>query len=197
MSGHKIAGVQDKLKTILFLSRLDPIKGIETLIETINILYQIRKDFNLIIGGSGTKEYELKLRKIIDDNGLNDVISMIGNVGQLDKNNIFENADLFVLLSHHENFGIVVAEAMAMKLPVIISNNVGIQNYVKDYGAGVVISENNPELIARQIGDLLDDDKLRIEMGNKARYLCENEFTWDKVARQTEKYYELILNKSD
>ena len=83
--------MQEKLKTILFLSRLDPIKGIETLIETINILYQIRKDFNLIIGGSGTKEYELKLRKIIDDNGLNDVISMIGNVGQLDKNNIFEN----------------------------------------------------------------------------------------------------------
>ena len=61
----------------------------------------------------------------------------------------------------------------------------------------MVISENNPELIARQIGDLLDDDKLRIEMGNKARYLCENEFTWDKVAGQTEKYYELILNKSD
>ena len=91
LRGHKIAGVQEKLKTILFLSRLDPIKGIETLIETINILYQIRKDFNLIIGGSGTKEYELKLRKIIDDNGLNDVISMIGNVGQLDKNNIFEN----------------------------------------------------------------------------------------------------------
>ena len=44
--GHKTAG---KLKTILFLSRLDPIKGIETLIKTINILYQIRKDFNLII----------------------------------------------------------------------------------------------------------------------------------------------------
>ena len=194
--GHKSA-VQDKLKTILFLSRLDPIKGIETLIKTINILYQIRKDFNLIIGGSGTKEYELKLRKIIDDNGLNDVISMIGNVGQLDKNNIFENADLFVLLSLHENFGIAVAEAMAMNLPVIISNNVGIQNHVKDYGAGVVISENDPELIACQIGDLLDDDKLRIEMGNKARYLCENEFAWDKVARQTEKYYELILSKSD
>ena len=192
--GHKTAG---KLKTILFLSRLDPIKGIETLIKTINILYQIRKDFNLIIGGSGTKEYELKLRKIIDDNGLNDVISMIGNVGQLDKNNIFENADLFVLLSLHENFGIAVAEAMAMNLPVIISNNVGIQNHVKDYGAGVVISENDPELIACQIGDLLDDDKLRIEMGNKARYLCENEFAWDKVARQTEKYYELILSKSD
>ena len=191
---HKTAG---KLKTILFLSRLDPIKGIETLIKTINILYQIRKDFNLIIGGSGTKEYELKLRKIIDDNGLNDVISMIGNVGQLDKNNIFENADLFVLLSLHENFGIAVAEAMAMNLPVIISNNVGIQNHVKDYGAGVVISENDPELIACQIGDLLDDDKLRIEMGNKARYLCENEFAWDKVARQTEKYYELILSKSD
>ena len=192
--GHKTAG---KLKTILFLSRLDPIKGIETLIKTINILYQIRKDFNLIIGGSGTKEYELKLRKIIDDNGLNDVISMIGNVGQLDKNNIFENADLFVLLSLHENFGIAVAEAMAMNLPVIISNNVGIQNHVKDYGAGVVISENDPELIACQIGDLLDDDKLRIEMGNKARYLCENEFAWDKVAMQTEKYYELILSKSD
>ena len=192
--GHKTAG---KLKTILFLYRLDQIKVIETLIKTINILYQIRKDFNLIIGGSGTKEYELKLRKIIDDNGLNDVISMIGNVGQLDKNNIFENADLFVLLSLHENFGIAVAEAMSMNLPVIISNNVGIQNHVKDYGAGVVISENDPELIACQIGDLLDDDKLRIEMGNKARYLCENEFAWDKVARQTEKYYELILSKSD
>ena len=197
LRGHKITGIQGKLKTILFLSRLDPIKGIETLIKTINILYQIRKDFNLVIGGSGTKKYELKLRKIIDDNGLNDVISMIGNVDQLDKNVIFENADLFVLLSHHENFGIVVAEAMAMKIPVIISNNVGIQNYVKDYGAGLVISENHPELIARQIGDLLDDDKLRIEMGNKARYLCENEFAWDKVARQTEKYYELILSKSD
>ena len=189
--------VSGNLKTILFLSRLDPIKGIEILIETVNILYRTRQDFKLIIGGAGTPEYELKLHKIIQKKGLDDVISMIGNVGQQDKNSIFENADLFVLLSHHENFGIVVAEAMARQLPVVISNNVGIKNYVEDYGAGLVISEKKPQLIAPKISRLLDDYNLRSKMGDKGKYLCENELSWDKIAEDTENYYEFILSEFD
>lgn len=194
----KSADLIFKPKTILFLSRLDPIKGIEILIETVNILCRFRNDFKLIIGGSGKKDYKLKLIEMIDRYGLGGVVSMIGNVTPENKNLVFENSDIFILLSHHENFGIVVAEAMAMNLPVVISNNVGIHNYVKDYGAGLVVSGNNPELIASDINDLLNDETRIIEMSKKARLLCENEFSWDKIAQQTENYYkELICDKSN
>ena len=195
---HTSSRIEPKLKTLLFLSRLDPIKGIETLIETINILYQLRKDFKLVIGGSGEIGYEGKLHEMIENNGLGDIVHMIGNVSPNDKNEIFENSDLFILLSRHENFGVVVAEAMSMHLPVVISNNVGIHNYVKDYGAGLVIDKDNPEFIANEISNLLDDPNLMNQMGKKGRSLCENEFAWDKIAWQTEKYYEeLILNESN
>lgn len=197
LKNEKKIRINCKPKKILFLSRLDPIKGIEILIDVVNILYGSRTDFKLVIAGAGEKGYERKLHKIIKDNNLNGVISMIGNVNVEDKNRVFEDSDLFVLLSHHENFGIAVVEAMAMSLPVIISGNVGIHTYVKEHGAGLVINENNPKLIAQEISDLLDDDNRRFEMATNARNLCETEFTWGKIAQQTEKYYEeLILNQS-
>ena len=90
LSRHKIAGAQDKLKTILFLSRLDPIKGIETLIETARILYQLRKDFKLVIGGSGESHYESKLHEMVEGKGLGDIVHMIGSVSPNDKNQIFK-----------------------------------------------------------------------------------------------------------
>ena len=79
-----------------------------------------------------------------------------------------------------------------------ISNNVGIHDYVKGYGAGLVINNDNPELIANQICELLDDPNRMNQMGKNGRYLCENEFSWDKIALKTEEYYqELILNESN
>lgn len=189
---------ESKLKTLLFLSRLDPIKGIETLIETARILYQLRKDFKLVIGGSGESHYESKLHEMVEGKGLGDIVHMIGSVSPNDKNQIFKKSDLFILLSHHENFGVVIAEAMSMNLPVVISHNVGIHDYVKSYDAGLVIDNDNPELIANQICELLDDPNRMNQMGKNGRYLCENEFSWDKIALKTEEYYqELILNESN
>ena len=135
---------------------------------------------------------------MIKRNGLSGVVHMIGSVNPTEKNIIFQQSDLFILLSHHENFGVAVAEAMSMNLPVVISNNVGIHDYVKDYGAGLVFGKDNPELIAHQISKLLDDPNLMNQMGKNGRELCENEFAWDKIAFETEKYYEeLISNESN
>ena len=76
-------------------------------------------------------------------------------------------------------------------------NNVGIKNYVEDYGAGLVISEKKPQLIAPKISRLLDDYNLRSKMGSKGKYLCENELSWDKIAEHTENYYKFILSEFD
>ena len=192
------SNVEPGSKTLLVVARLDPIKGIDRLIAVISNLYQLRKDFKLIIGGSGEASYERKLQEMIKRNGLSDVVHMIGSVNPTEKNIIFQKSDLFILLSHHENFGVAVAEAMSMNLPVVISNNVGIHDYVKDYGAGLVFGKDNPELIAHQISKLLDNPNLMNQMGKNGRDLCENEFAWDKIAFETEKYYEeLISNESN
>ena len=192
------SNVEPGSKTLLVVARLDPIKGIDRLIAVISNLYQLRKDFKLIIGGSGEASYERKLQEMIKRNGLSDVVHMIGSVNPTEKNIIFQKSDLFILLSHHENFGVAVAEAMSMNLPVVISNNVGIHDYVKDYGAGLVFGKDNPELIAHQISKLLDDPNLMNQMGKNGRDLCDNEFAWDKIAFETEKYYEeLISNESN
>tara|TARA_B100000029_G_C17551740_1_gene950333 strand:+ start:68 stop:928 length:861 start_codon:yes stop_codon:yes gene_type:complete len=186
------------LKRLLFLSRLDPIKGIDRLLETISSLYQLRKDFKLYIAGSGEPSYENKLSEMIEHKGLSEIVDMVGNISPDKKHQVFQNSDLFILLSHHENFGVVVAEAMSMNLPVVISSNVGLNDYVRDYEAGLVVEDDSPKLIAAQISELLDDPNRMNQMGENGRNLCENKFAWDVIACQTEKFYEeLIFNESN
>lgn len=101
---------------ILFLSRIHPKKGINFLIEAFS---QINENWYLIIAGDGEQSYINDLKSLAKQRGVSERVSFIGAVYGDEKWNLFRNADVFVLPTYSENFGIVVTEALACGTPVI------------------------------------------------------------------------------
>src|SRR5207253_4495364 len=100
---------------------LHPVKGIENLLCACSILQNWDNDWSLTIAGAGNKEYTECLQEQIKKTNLSRKVKMVGEVQEYQKRSLFESASLVVVPSHTENFGMVVAEALAHAVPVIAS----------------------------------------------------------------------------
>src|SRR3989449_2138136 len=179
---------------IVFLSRLDHKKGLDRLLPAISTLAMGRDNFAVVIAGSGEREYEARVHDLVLAHGLKEKVIFTGFVQGQDKMDLLRDADVFVLPSYDENFGLAVIEAMAVGAPVVISNNVGIYHEVTEYGAGLVTSCESDE-IAHALSTLLDNESLRRKMGKSGRRLVGDKFTWEKVAARLIEHYETILSQ--
>jgi len=187
--------VQSK-RTVLFLSRIHPKKGIEILIEAWSKLdISIRQNWQIKIAGNGDDNYILNLKKLIEDMGLENEIFIIGPQFNLDKLNVLQTSDLFVLPTYSENFGIVVLEALANCIPVITTKGAPWED-LKIHGAGWWIDIGvDPLVIALTEALQLENSKLH-HMGMNGRKLVENNYTIEIVAQKMIKLYEWVLGKS-
>lgn len=181
-------------KLIVFLSRLDPKKGLDRLLPAISVLAMGRDNFAVVIAGSGDGEYEARVRDLVLTHGLQEKVIFTGFLQGQDKIDLLRDADVFVLPSYDENFGIAVIEAMAVETPVVISNNIGIHHEVTEYGAGLVTSCESGEIV-HALSTLLDNESLRREMGENGRRLVGEKFTWEKVAAGLMELYDAILSQ--
>lgn len=111
-----------KRKRLLFLSRLHPKKGIYELLKTWKHLHENYLDWELLICGYDEDNYKKEIIKNIDELELKRV-KIIDFVTGKNKDKLYKSADLFILLSHSENFGLSIAEALAYRLPVITTSN--------------------------------------------------------------------------
>lgn len=180
-------------KLVLFLSRIDPKKGLELLLQAVKILSERRKDFILIIAGAGEDAYEDKIKGIVRDNNLEEKVIFTGFVQGEEKLSLLKDSDVFVLPSYDENFGVAVAEAMASSLPVCVSKGVNISPKIKEYGAGIVTGYQ-PEEVASALESLLNDDSLRIEMGGNGKGLVEEVYNWRIIGQRLKELYEALLS---
>jgi len=179
-------------KIVLFLSRLDPKKGLDILISALGRLASGRDDFALVVAGSGPAAYERHLAALAADNGLAGRTVFLGLVQGDDKWAVLRDADVFVLPSYRENFGFAVVEALAAGLPVVISDGVNIHREIGDAGAGIVTGLD-PEEVGAAVGRLLGDDRLREDMGAAAESLASRRFTWTASAEGITRVYEEVL----
>jgi len=179
---------------VLFLSRLDAKKGLDLLIPALGSLVARGMDLAFVLAGSGSSQYEAEVRKLLQEHGLADRTIMTGFVQGVTKWSILRGADIFVLPSYHENFGVAAVEAMATGRPVVISDQVGIHEEVSRAGAGLVVSQNSEEL-AQAMARLINSSALRETMGRQARRLVERMFSWDRGARELSCVYEDILSR--
>ncbi len=179
-------------KIVLFLSRFDRKKGLDLLIEALSQLLESRNDFAFVLAGSGTSEYQAEVAARIKRSGLQERTVSLGSVEGQEKWSLLREADVFVLPSHRENFGVAVVEAMAVGLAVVISNGVNISRDVKNAGAGLVTGLDSGD-IAAAVDHLLANDHLRRKMGQKGRALVRRQFTVEHVAHQTVRMYEDVL----
>ncbi len=172
---------QNKDLRLLFIGRLDPIKGIEALLQACSLLSADPAfAWDLIIAGWGAPAYVAQVKKLITVLGLDQRVHLIGGVLREAKKKLFEDSDLALVPSHVESFGIVVAEALAHGVPVIASKGTPWSG-LEQQQCGLWVN-NDPETLANAIRTI-SGMPLR-EMGLRGREWMQREFSWRSVAGQ-------------
>lgn len=179
-------------KVILFLGRIHWIKGLDILSKAYGRLARERKDVHLLIVGPNEGGYEKKVKGWLNEEGVLEHVSFTGMLRDKAKLEVLAGSDLFVLPSYSESFGMAVVEAMACRLPVIISNRVGIYSEVAESKAGLVIEADAGQL-TEAMTHLLDNPDICKEMGENGMKLVSEQFALDKVAERMVDVYESIL----
>ncbi|MFM9958070.1 MAG: glycosyltransferase [Phycisphaerales bacterium] len=141
---------------ILFLSRLHPKKGVETLIDAAAILKREQQRFRLVIAGSGPIEYENELRRRAVDAGLSDRTYFLGMVTGREKVSLYQAADVCVLPTSQENWGFVILESLAAGTPVVTTKGVDIWPELQA-GGGTIIADGTAQGIAQAVRKLLEE----------------------------------------
>ena len=179
---------------ILFMSRIDPKKGFDLLLPALHNLYQQQRPFHFLLCGANPQDraYEEHIRQQIQTAPWSDQTTLNGFVSGELKAEILSAADVSVLPSYYENFGIAVAEAMAAQLPVVISDQVHIWPQVQASESGWVVPCEVDSLTAA-LDTALSDTALRQHRGKNARYCAEANYSWKAIARRiTDTYQEIV-----
>ncbi len=175
---------------ILFLGRLHPFKGADILVEAFSKIASNR-DVELVLAGPDYGA-EGALKRRVETLGLAKRVVFAGMLSGEAKLAALRNADVFVLPSHSENFGISVIEALAAKLPVVISDRVGVQEDIAAAGAGVVTSLD-PRDVAKGIARVLDNPDATARMVEAGYWLVREKYDWAAIGAQLERVYEQVI----
>jgi glycosyltransferase involved in cell wall biosynthesis len=178
--------------TVLFLSRLHPVKGLELLFLAFRDARRACPDLALIIAGDGPPAYVAKLKREAIRLGIASDIVWLGFVDVHDKVAALADADIFVLPSHSESLGRAALEAMAAGAAVIVSDQVGVSDEVNASEAGLVAACDVPSL-ANALVRLAREPQTRARLGERGRALAKSAFSIESVARQLMVLYEKIL----
>jgi glycosyltransferase involved in cell wall biosynthesis len=159
-------------RIVLFLSRIDEKKGIELLLDAFADVHGQAPDTVLVIAGAGSENYLQKLERRAKDLGITNSVIWTGHLHAAIKWAAFASADVFVLPSYSENFGVAAAEALACGLPVVTTNRVGLANEIRAANAGVIVRPKSTE-IARALAELSRDSPKRQLFSLNGRKMAE------------------------
>ncbi|MEO4735437.1 glycosyltransferase family 4 protein, partial [Phocaeicola vulgatus] len=171
---------KNEVPYLLFLSNLLINKGVFVLLDALRILKEKGYLFNCqYVGGETAEINAVQFSEEVDKRDLNDRVAYVGRKVGEEKNAFFQQADVFVFPTYYYNecFPLVILEAMEYKLPAISTNEGGIPDMVKDGENGLICEKQNPYLLADCIAKLLDDEELRVKMGNAGYDKFCREFT--------------------
>lgn len=182
----------EREKSILFLSRVHVKKGINFLIEAVAHLKDELQGYTIDIAGEGDESYINELKQLASRLGVAHLIRFVGGVYGDRKWELFRRADLFVLPTHSENFGIVVAEALACGTPVITTQGTPWQD-LEEYRCGWW-TEIGTQATAEALRKFLQCTEAELEqMGRNGRRLVEEKYSARKMAQDmTDLYNKLI-----
>ena len=186
--------VKDKtnLKTALFLSRVHPVKGLLNLVRAWAKIRPV--NWRVVIAGPDEGGHQIEIEQEIQRHELSDSFSFIGSVADQDKWELYRSADLFVLPTHSENFGIVIAEALASGTPVITTKGTPWKELVENKCGWWIDIGVEPLAEALTKAMNLSPEERQV-MGQRGRRLVEQNYSWDKIGNEMLSVYEWILGK--
>lgn len=198
-------GFSPTSRVLLFVGRIEPLKGIDTLLAAIAIMRSRgvleRHDLRLaIIGGdAAAPEDEMsremgRLQSLRSNLGLHDLVDFLGKRSQDALPYYYSAADVVVVPSHYESFGMVALEAMACGTPVVASQVGGLAFLIQDGVTGFHVPDQDAEALAERITLLLDDRELHARIGRSAVGVARN-YSWRIIADQMISTYKALLSQ--
>jgi UDP-glucose:(heptosyl)LPS alpha-1,3-glucosyltransferase len=187
---RKEYGLPPETLLIIFASMNFEIKGLDAIIAALARLKHEGRDYRLVVAGKGN---ERKYRQMAAQASLDDRVIFTGTVKKEKLIRLYLAGDLYMMLSQFDTFGMVVLEAMAAGLPVIISSNVGAKDIVQEGKNGFIIYDTaDADYISSKI-NILFDENIRSVMARKAIDTARQN-TWEMVATKYQDIYANILD---
>jgi glycosyltransferase involved in cell wall biosynthesis len=178
---------------VLFLARLNAKKGLKVLCQAMGEVIKKRPDARLVIvGPADPAAFEGQVRDWVRENGIESQTVLTGKVDFPTKLQAFADADIYVLPSEAENFGFSVFEAMACRIPVVVSKNLYYGAEITSSRAGIAL-DRDPGLFAAAIIELLADPHMRASMGENG-FLMARRYSLEETARKLETSLDCILH---
>lgn len=179
---RRALGLPDK-PTVVYVGRLVPRKGVDTLIEAFALLPRNLDARLVIVGGEpGGSAEATSLSILADGLGTSARVSFAGSRPREDLYRYYGAADAAVSVPHYEPFGMTPLEAMACATPVVGSRVGGIKTSVADGKTGYLVPPRDPQALAERLLRLLSDEASRDRMGWAARRRIEEYYTWERVS---------------
>jgi glycosyltransferase involved in cell wall biosynthesis len=180
-------------RAVIFLGRLHHKKGLDLLIPA--FARGAPADAILVLAGPDDDGYQRKVEQIIEENDLASRVVFTGMLRGRERVEALVDADLFVLPSYQENFGIAVIEALAAGCPVVISDQVNIHNEITAARVGAVVPTEVGAL-SMEIASWLNDAKLREDVGRRGPAFVRERYDWNRIARDWVTIYERLGSAS-
>lgn len=199
----EVIGISDDSHMILYVGRIEPLKGIDNLIQAIS---KIQKKgvlkccpHNLVIigGEPDAKPEEMnaemaRLQDLVEELEIENFVVFLGKQDQQILPYYYSAAEVVVMPSHYESFGMVALEAMACGTPVIASQVGGLAFLVRDGETGFVVPGNDVESLSNRLVDLIKDENLRKNLGAKSTEYAEL-YAWENISEKIIGVYDQVL----
>jgi D-inositol-3-phosphate glycosyltransferase len=202
---REFVSMDEQTRMVLFVGRIEALKGIDTLIKAMARLQEegflkTHRVCVAIIGGeAGVSDEELsaemsRLQAMRLEAGLDDIVKFLGKRDQDTLQYFYSAAEMVVVPSHYESFGLVALEAMACGTPVVASETGGLAFLVRDGETGFHVPAGNDAALAQRIKELLTDEVLRLRMGKTAASYAR-QYDWSLISDQVLDLYSNMVPK--
>lgn len=198
----EFVGIGRKEKMMLFVGRIEPLKGIDTLIRSIAQL-KASGDIEeacqclIVIGGEPDSEELMsdemeRLKALRQDLNMEDLIAFVGSRNQDTLPYYYSAAEVVIVPSHYESFGMVALEAMACGRPVVASETGGLAFLIKDGETGFHVPAADVDALTDRLRRLMKDPELRRRMGQNGQNIAKS-YSWEKVTKAIESMYSNVV----
>ena len=187
--------LEEYRRVLLFAGRLQPFKGLDLLLHAMTYLPNHGTTRLLVVGGNAGKTDELmKMNSLVNELGIGSMVGFVGAVEHDRMPTFYNAADICIVPSFHESFGMVAVESLASGTPVVASRVGGLATIIKDGETGYLFDERSPELLATYLCLLMSENEIRESMAKSARQSVMK-YNWSSTARRLFQVYRELCCK--